>query len=331
MPFTAKGEAPFHMETQSYQYDVAFSFLAQDEPIAVQLTDLLQGRLRVFLYSKSQGEIAGTDGEKSFNAVFGEQSRLVVVLYRNGWGQTPWTRIEETAIRNRAFDQGYDFVKFIPLDENPSVPRWLPRTQLWLGLKRWGAAGAVSVIEARVQELGGEPREESVQERAARFERSRRFSEERRQFLNSDAGVNAANKEFAAFTSEVQRLISEIKESASSITFQLKEAREQFVVLGLRIGLSVDWRFRYRNTLGDVRLHVVIWNKHPPFPGIRHFDEPKRLASKTFTFDLLPSGQYCWRSDENQDQSFGTEELAGFVLKYYIDEAETYEPDEESD
>src|SRR4051794_8510262 len=126
------------MESSSYKYDVAFSFLAGDEALAAQLTDLLQDRLKVFLYSRRQGEIAGTDGEKTFNAVFGEQARLVVVLYRSGWGQTPWTRIEETAIRNRAYEHGYDFVKFIPLDDNPSVPKWLPKTQLWFGLKRWG-------------------------------------------------------------------------------------------------------------------------------------------------------------------------------------------------
>lgn len=187
------------------------------------------------------------------------------------------------------------------------------------------------MIEARVQELGGEPREESVQERAARFERSRKLSGERRQFLNSDAGVNSANKEFATLTSAVQRLILEVNGSAGSIALQLKETREQFVILGLRIGLSVDWRYRYRNTLDDARLHVILWNTHPPFPGIQHFDEPKRLANLTFTFDLLPSGQYCWRSDEDKERSFGTEELAGFVLKHYIDEAETYEAGEESD
>ena len=98
------------MESSSYKYDVAFSFMAEDEALAAQLTDLLQDRLKVFLYSRRQGEIAGTDGEKTFNAVFGEQARLVVVLYRSRWGQTPWTRIEETAIRNRAFEHGYDFV-----------------------------------------------------------------------------------------------------------------------------------------------------------------------------------------------------------------------------
>ena len=108
------------MEIVKYKYDVAFSFLARDEGLATELNDLLQDRVRTFLYSRKQGEIAGKDGEQSFNAVFGKEARLVVVLYRRGWGETPWTRIEETAIRNRAFEYGYDFVKFIPLDEPPS-------------------------------------------------------------------------------------------------------------------------------------------------------------------------------------------------------------------
>ena len=82
------------MFLQSYDYDVAFSFLARDEPIANQLNDLVQERLKTFLYSKHQEEIAGTDGEKAFNEVFGDQARIVVVLYRSGWGKTAWTRIE---------------------------------------------------------------------------------------------------------------------------------------------------------------------------------------------------------------------------------------------
>jgi hypothetical protein len=60
----------------------------------------MQDRYKTFLYSRAQGELVGTDGEKTFNAVFGEQARIVAVLLRPEWGQTPWTRIEETAIRN---------------------------------------------------------------------------------------------------------------------------------------------------------------------------------------------------------------------------------------
>lgn len=319
------------METRQYQYDVAFSFLAQDEPTAVELNDLLQDRLRVFLFSKRQGELAGTDGEKSFNTVFGERARLVVVLYRSGWGQTPWTRIEETAIRNRAFEDGYDFVKFIPLDENPSVPKWLPRTQLWLGLKRWGAAGTASVIEARVQELGGEPCDETVEQRAARFERALKFSEKRRQFLNSEAGVRAANKEFDALTLEVQRLVTAVEESASSISLKFKTAPDQIVILGLALGLSVDWQNPFLNTLNDAKLRVVLWDGHPPFPGIWHFDKPSRLSIETFTFDLLPSEQFCWICAEAPIHSSGTQELASRIIKYYIDQAEALQANREPD
>jgi hypothetical protein len=270
--------------------------------------------------------LAGTDGEKTFNAVFGDEARLVVVLYRDGWGQTPWTRIEETAIRNRAYDHGYDFVKFIPLDDKPAVPKWLPRTQLWLGIKRWGAEGAASVIEARVEELGGEAKEESALDRATRFERSRKFIEQRQQFLNSDAGVNAANTEFENLTSSVERLIAEIKESAS-VPLQMKKAGNQFLVLGLRIGLSVEWLNRFRNTLDQSKLCISLWNAHPLFPGIRHFNEPKQLGEETFKFDLLPSAQTCWSYDGYVERSLDTHSLADFILKYYIDEAESYNPE----
>jgi hypothetical protein len=136
--------------------------------------------VRVFLYSRQQEAVAGTDGEQTFNRVFGEEARIVVVLYRAGWGQTPFTRIEETAIRNRAFDQGYDFALFIPLDPSPTVPAWLPKNRIWIGLERWGEHAAASVIEARVQEAGGEPRQETAADSARRLARDLAAAQRRR-------------------------------------------------------------------------------------------------------------------------------------------------------
>lgn len=166
---TASGES-----ATSYKYEVAFSFLSKDESVAAEVNDLLQDRLKTFLYSERQKELAGTDGEKSFSDVFGKEARLVVVLYREEWGTTKWTRIEETAIRSRAYNEGYEFTIFIKLDEG-TPPKWLPPTQLWFNYQRFGAVGAASVIEQRVKDLGGQTREETVQERAARFERAVQF------------------------------------------------------------------------------------------------------------------------------------------------------------
>jgi hypothetical protein len=307
------------MTTEDYKFDVAFSFLAQDEPLATQLNDLLQDRIKTFLYSKKQGELAGTDGERTFNLVFEEQARLVVVLYRDGWGQTPWTRIEETAIRNRAFERGYGFVKFIPLDDKQSVPKWLPRTQLWVGLKRWGIAGAASVIEARIEELGGEPDEETVENRATRLERSMRFEATRNQFLHSAQGVDAANKEFESLRVEIDRLIGLVVGAASSIALHLKANPRTLLVLGFSRGLSIHWGYHYRNSLDDAELEIALWDRHPPFPGVMHFEKPKKLRAVKFKFDLLQNEQVSWVSESLSQRIYSTNDLASFILKYYMD------------
>jgi hypothetical protein len=196
--------------SQDYKYDVAFSFLVQDETLATQINDLIQDRAATFLYSKRQEEIAGTDGELTFNKVFGEQSRTVFVLYRKGWGETPWTRIEETAIRNRAHEDGYDFALFAPLDKPPEVPRYLPKNRIWVGLERWGIPGAASVVEARIQELGGQAKQETIEAKAVRVAKEIEFKEQKRVLFSSEKGVQLANE-------EAERLFEKIKSYYDSI------------------------------------------------------------------------------------------------------------------
>ena len=130
--------------TDDYEYDVAFSFNALDEGVASQLNDLLSDRMRTFIYSERQREIAGTDGQQAFSEVYGKTSRLVVVLFRPEWGETPWTRVERDAIKNRSLVEGWDFTTFIPTVAKPQMPPWLPKTRLYVGLERWGIESAAA-------------------------------------------------------------------------------------------------------------------------------------------------------------------------------------------
>jgi len=309
------------MDENNFKYDVAFSFLAKDEMLATELNDLLQDRLSTFLYSKKQEELAGTDGEKTFNSVFGEQARLVVVLYREGWGETPWTRIEQTAIKNRAFDEGYEFVIFIPLDQPASVPKWLPKTQLWVGLNRWGNTGAASVIEARVQELGGFPHEETVEDRAKRLERALNFKKEKEQFIRSHEGVNRSNIEFSALGDELERLLEVVKESASTIDYSIKRTNKQCAILGAHAGLSISWQYHYANSLEKAKLEVALWEGHPPFPGVTHWDEPRKRSSLAFQFGLLQPETPGWTISYPEEREFDTKALAEYILRFYMDDA----------
>ena len=304
-----------------YKYDVAFSFLAQDETLATELNDLLQDRLQTFLYSKRQEELAGTDGEHSFGKVFSQEARCVVVIYRTGWGETPWTRIEETAIRNRAYDEGYGFALFIPLDGS-GVPRWLPKTQLWLGLDRWGTKGAASVIEARVQEQGGETRQESVEDRARRLKRSLDFKEARKRYRGSGEAVADAKSEFEALTREIERHIEVIKKAMASEQYVTKSKGPEFAVLGPHNAMGLDWRCTYSNTLDDSEFEAGLYKGHPPMWGVQTFDQPIKRASFKADFDLLAPDQPGWTLRSPEKRQFRTAEFAEYLVKWFMDDAD---------
>ena len=143
------------MNEIEFKYDVAFSFLSEDEKIAETIANELRDRMEIFIYSERQKELAGKDGLESFSRVFQEESRVCAVLYRPNWGNTKWTRVEETAIKNRAFEKGWEFLVFIAL-ESSQIPVWLPNTKIWIGFERFGIQGVTSVIDARFQEAGHE-------------------------------------------------------------------------------------------------------------------------------------------------------------------------------
>jgi hypothetical protein len=274
-----------------FEYDVAFSFLGQDESVATELTDVLSGRVKTFLYSKQQEQLGGTDGEKTFKAVFGEKSRFVVILYRDAWGTTPWTRIEETAIRNRGHDEGYDFAHLVPMDKPPTTPKWFPKNRLWLGLERWGVASTAAVIEARSQELGGTPHQETLEERAARQARAVEFKAEREAALNSYAGVEAFGQGIKSLSAAIKHGVDRINSGRTSHKLEFRgppQPRGPCYVLGLERGLEVSGRAFYANTLNDADLIVTLWRGVPPMPGTTQWEDPVRHLTRKYELDYLP-------------------------------------------
>lgn len=198
----------------NFTYDVAFSFLAEDEKLALDLYNLLNESLKCFIYTEEQKKLAGTDGEKTFNNVFFKEARVVVILYRKNWGKTSWTRIEETAIRNRGHEEGYDFALLIPLDRKPTPPIWFPKNRLWIGLERWGIESAASVIEARVQEQGGEPILLSLADKIQAQQKVKEKREENIKFLNSAEGRNAEKQEIEKLKNQFKEEIQKIKDKS---------------------------------------------------------------------------------------------------------------------
>ena len=267
--------------------------------------------------------LSGANGEEIFNSVFGKKARCVVIFYRKEWGQTPFTRIEETAIRNRAFSVGYDFTLFIPTEKSPNVPPWLPKTRLWFGLDRFGLTGAAAVIEARVEELGGEPRVESITDRAARLQRVRELDDARKGFRESEVGVHEATRAF-------DRLISALKAKSAEIVavdehlanLKVTQHTNYWLVHGLGPCMSVRWRQQYANSLDGSSLNVDVFDGIPRLPGMMIVDEPKRLESLKFDYALLRIDWPAYVERKGERRSFLADDLANHLLHLYMDAVE---------
>lgn len=181
-----------------------------------------------------------------FTRVFERDSRIVVVLHRQGWGQTPWTGVEQTAIQERGFRKGWDFLVFVPLDDSP-VPDWLPKTRIWFNFSRFGMPGLAAVVEQRFQDTGGTPAVETAIDLAARLRKEQDAEATRVQFLTTQEGINLAETEVSVLFDEVQRLFGEIN-AAIPIAFERRGAQAVWLY---RAGhtVSVYWHREWANTL----------------------------------------------------------------------------------
>ena len=279
--------------SESFRYEVAFSFAKKDEQIASEIHRIIEGRLTTFLYSKQQEDIAGKDGEEEFNRVFGQDARVVAVLYGPEWGKTPWTRIEETAIRNRAYSKGYDFVMFIMTQVGLRPPEWLPKNRLWFGLDRYGVEGAAAVIEARVQELDGKVRELTAADKAKLKAKEIEFEHTRQAFLRSEKGVESAYKEVADLFAEVKKITGEIQ--SQNLKFRIDGDTRNLIVYSSGYTLSLYWSVQYSNSLDYSAFRVQIFKGSIAYKNRMPIEEPERLAEESYYFDIAMSGKCGWR------------------------------------
>jgi len=298
-------------DNDGFQYDVAFSFLSQDETLAVSIGNELRGRMEVFVYSEREKELTGKDGAEEFSLVFERRSRICVVLHRKGWGQTKWTRVEETAIKNRGYEGGYDFLTVIALDKWV-MPAWLPKPRIWLSYDRYGLQGAASIIEARVQEAGGQTHEESPREKAARLAQLSRRRDELQGFLQSPKGVTAARTELSNLFSRLREDVSAIQAEGDvpHILFSTPE-RDTVILRSGTVGTCISWSQQAGNSLRYSALIVKEFMGPDPLGG---FAERSRISKKwTLVFTLDEGNQPVWK-DSDAGSAYTTRQLSDLYL-----------------
>ena len=294
--------SPTEEAMPEYQFDVAVSFLVGDEAGALEFRDRLAGSLQVFIYSKEQEQLSGTEGLESLREAFRTHCRLVLVLYRDGWGTTPWTRVEQTAITDRALQEGWNFLLFVTLDKTSTLPKWLPETRLRLSLPDYGIEQAVGAIKVRLQELGGTFREQDAVQRAqAAASRVDRHKEAQQTLISQ--GWEAAGDEIQTVIAEVARLTEKIQGDAPSLAFKFGCERGSCVLTTGPASLSIRG-YRTAPAASECRVVAQFFLGRLLLPAERGRcmapAQPKERKKLEFYFDFQPGVRWCWKSDPTQ-------------------------------
>lgn len=309
-----------------FRYDVAFSFLQRDEGTAREIEQALEGRLRTFIYSDHQEDLAGKDGHDQFSIVFGKQARIVVVLYRLDWGKKGWTRVEETAIKNRGHDDGYDFLLLAPMEPGISVPVWLPKPRIWLDFMRYGVRGAAAVIETRVREVGGSVQVESAAEYAARLRARALRGASKGAYLESPEGSNAAKLEGKRLLDAIDSIIEQVRETGLSLARD-RTPENWLVAYGKGYTLEAGYHVPNPHTSSDARARVALHEGRIGPNRYANLRKPRELWEERFAFTIGASpGDPLWQR-EGDARTITATELADYAVKRLLQQIEV-RPDE---
>jgi hypothetical protein len=307
----------------NYEYDVAISFLAKDHGTAVAIRELLAPSLRVFEFSSRQEEVAGTDGLVTFRHVFNTAARLVVVLHRAGWGQSPWTRVEEIAIQERFLHDGPSFLLFVMLESGQQAPPWVPENRIRLSFEQYGLEQTVGAIRLRVEELGGSVAKETIAELARRAAEAHRYAAETAGLRNDSRGVEQVQSEALEMFRLIEAHLSEAASAAPSFRLQWARAELAFGANSPKASVDINLHIAYVNALRDSFLLVREIEGAFSLPGKRtaYRVEPTILAEDRYDPDRAIGigwgwrrGQKLWSSADIADRT--VRRLLGRIAKY---------------
>ena len=307
------------MATRQPRYDVAISFLSRDEPTGAALRDRLSEGLNVFFYPRNQEQLAGTDGLETMRTPFLDDSRVVVVLYREPWGKTPWTGVEQTAIQEGCLNHGWHRLFFVVLDKTSSIPVWLPQNHVRYNYLDFGLEQAVGAIKARVQECGGVIEPLTAMKRAALYEQDAIYFEDRKQ-ISTHQGMATVRQKVLELFAEIERLCAQIR-AAGNADIRVGSNAGRCVLRNNRISLVVGWRQPYTNSTDGCGLKVLEFNAQIPLPDTREmsFSEPTQLSEITFLPELSRAREYGWIQQVKPDQFLSSPALADRCVIQFLD------------
>lgn len=292
------------MKTKNYKYDVAFAFSKKDEHLATQINELIKYNLNTFLYSKKLEEVNRTNRELKIMKAIGQQCKVVVVLFSKKWGNTPWTRIEEQTIRKRADIEGYSFLLFIPLDDPPITPKYVPKTQIWEDLASSGLKGAAEIIEERIKTFFVDSKEISKIKSEKYLKLNPNIETQKSTLLENLIGLEVASLELNDLFNELKNRKNQIEKNNKELKLGFKQLHKSCTINYKKFSI----KFQIENTKIKSHADSKIYFEILQEDVFSH--EPNIIAVEIFHFMVNKNGEYGWVKDNDENSFISSKKLA---------------------
>jgi hypothetical protein len=302
-----------------YRYDVAISLRAIDAPLAQQLADAL-APLRVFVFTRRQQELAGTNLVETFTDTFARDARLAVILHREGWGESDYTHLEEQAIQNRGLKTRWRGVLLVKLDE-AELPTWYHDHYGYLEYPRYPFDEVVGAIRAHAERLGADRRPETAVEKSLRLARAEQDDRDREEFMRYGAGLQLLR-------TEVERLFAKLTHDAKRIASLHPElglgagSDERRVVLsGPRRSTVGFFERPFANSTEGSCLLVSTWPYRQLLPGMQGYVDNRQPLSRVSYRPVYERDRVLRWEPDNGGRALSTDELADEVLLDQVEDS----------
>jgi len=302
------------------KYDVAISFLYGDLALASALNEKLANGLSVFFYPGEQEDLAGSNGLESMKAAFAEESRFSVILYREGWGKTPWTRVEELAIQERCLKHGWDSVFLLVVDAGSKPPKWFPGTNIWLNLEAFGIEQAVGAIKNHAVRCGAQISVPTVKDKARATQReTERVILEKQCFSDTRWISQTAASAIDAICTRCKATADELN-AEGGMSWRSYKHGTTFVITKDQLSLLFSWTRTYTNVMAPVRIATFIGEITQPGRQAVYtlWGEPQELAHFDLHAKVTVDGGLLWIDARKSNSLLTEENVADIVLTEFL-------------
>ena len=311
--------------TDKPKLDVAISFLVKNEAIARHLNDKLEGLLSTFFFPRKQEELVGTDGLESMREPFTD-ARIAVVIYDEPWGETPWTRVEATAIKDRCLAQGWEGLVFVQVNKKSKLPKWLPNTHVRFSLEDYPIEQLAGAIKMRVQEQGGEIKKLDAVARAKQVRSEQEYLADRDALVRDQNWIhNVVHASVRSNMQEVARLVGELNKDGG-FSIQVGAQDRQAVMRQGWVSVGCGWTQPIANLVaddpnyGECHVRVAEFSGQVLLPGERgmYMSRPTVLKEHKFKVVVSQTRDLMWK-EKGKSELIPADKLADRIVQIFLD------------